>query len=77
MRQIRSGETTLIAPNWRPTKSGLCDADLFGGAIPQGPPTLRGMDLVVRRGGESGVFDDIAVSLEDNPLVLNEFYTIP
>ena len=77
LRQIRSGETTRSAPNRRPTKSGLCDADLFGGAIPKGPPTLRGVDFVIGCCGESGVFDDIAVSLEDNPLVFNEFYTIP
>lgn len=38
---------------------------------------MRGMDLVIGCCGESGVFDDIAVSLEDNPLVFNEFYTIP
>lgn len=38
---------------------------------------MRGVDFVIGCCGESGVFDDIAVSLEDNPLVFNEFYTIP
>lgn len=64
-----SGETTRIPPNRVLTKSGLCDADLFGGAIPKGPPTLFCVDLVARCREEPCVFDDILEPLEDNTLV--------
>lgn len=72
-----SGEVTCIPPNSTPIKSGLCDADLFGGAIPKGPPALRGVNLVVWRGDEPCVFDDILKPLEDNTLMRDVFYTIP
>lgn len=64
-----SGEVTLINPNCAFIKSGRCDEDLFGGAIPKGPPTFLCVDFVIGCRDKSRAFDDILVSLKDNALV--------
>lgn len=75
--QSTSGETTFTDPNWSPTKSGLCDGDLFTGTVPEGAPPVHRVDEMARSRCEPLIGDDILDALADRPAVRDEVFTVP
>lgn len=72
-----SGEMIFTDPNWSPTKSGLCDGDLFTGTVPKGAPAVHRVDEMSRSRCEPLVGDDILDAFADRPAMRDEVFSIP
>lgn len=72
-----SGLMIFTEPNRLPTKSGLCDGDLFAGTVPEGAPALRGVDKVAVGCGEPLVGDCFLDAIADCASMCDKVSSVP